>query len=219
MRLEEINSKQKSVKNEHKQERKREGEGGGKGWEERILLFTKYFDQSLACYFYIRILIICSTTTGTSPILNMAQEHDMTLLICLVSKRTFTKNRDHFTYLLTDLPMLAYLGWIQFRWWVLISWTESMVLFIQNGIKQLFEKLKEMVKHSTNNHRHVLDHEFNKRSSINFATYSVGFLISSYQSSDLACEVNRWLDAFIKGDTIGSHLFVEFLIDLQIIDN
>ena len=102
---------------------------------------------------------------------------------------------------------------------MLISWTESTVLFIQNGIKQLFEKLKEMVNHSTNCHKHVLDNEFNKRSSITFATYSVGFLISSYQSSDLASEVNRWLDAFVKGNTIGSHLFVEFFIDLQITDN
>jgi len=133
--------------------------------------------------------------------------------------RTFMKNRDNFTYLLTNLPILAYLGWIQFRCWVLISWTESTVLFIQYGIKQLFEKLKEMANHSTNYHRHVLDHEFNKRSSINFATYSVGFLISSYQSSDLASVVNRWLDAFVKGNTIGSHLFVEFVIDLQIMDN
>ena len=31
MRLEEINSKQKSVMNEHKQEKKREGEGGARG--------------------------------------------------------------------------------------------------------------------------------------------------------------------------------------------
>ena len=43
----------------------------------------------------------------------------------------------------------------------------------------------------------------------------VAFFISSHQSSDLAREVNRRLDAFVEGDTSRSDLLVQFLINLS----